>query len=239
MCLPCALGLFGAVSGDVVCLLTYLASTWLTGLLALLGAVTDTVTVFATQHAVDLDTLDGDDFIWAVTLDVTELVAVATLGDTTIDSQTGISETLEVDFWRFWPHGEELGALRLLGHVEADSVRLADLTLEVDDGPCLFDCLLQADEVDFKVALAELLLQAEVCSGWDRLSKNLDAIAEVVEILLIRSLLQHGPCFGFGLVRDVGVVDGLGVLAFDSVVALLETLSADLGFLGTVTSLMT
>ena len=227
------------VFGHVISGTAFVASTGFAWLLALLSAVTDAMTILITQHAVDLDTIDDNDFVRAIALHVTHLAAVGAFGDATIDGQTSLRETLEVGSRSLGPLLEELWALRFLGEVEADGVLLTNLTLKVDNGPGLFDSLLQADEIDLVAALAELLLHLQICEGRASLGEDLDTVSEVIEVFLVGGFLEHGPGLTFGHVWNVGDVDDLSVLALNGIVALLEALTADLRLLGAVASLMT
>lgn len=106
--------------------------------------------------------------------------------------------------------------------------------MKVDVGPGLTSVFLHGDDVDLKTALAELLLQLLIGVLGDGLVENLDRIFEVVQVLVCASSLQHVPGLGLSLVSNVGVVQGLLVLALECFMTFLKAVLADLGLRRTI-----
>lgn len=124
-----------AILGHVIFRLTDLAST--TWLLAFLSTVSDTMTFLATQMAQNLGLLFLNLVLWASLGLVADFIAVFALVDTAVEGSTGIGKTGKVFLGSCRPLGDEGRTLSFVRLEVADSILLADFSLEVDVGPSI------------------------------------------------------------------------------------------------------
>ena len=187
-----------------------------TSRLALLTAVTNTMTFLTAQETSDGGLNTGHLLVRATTSRVTELIAVVALLDATVKRGTSVGKTSQVLFRRSGPLVEERRTLSLVGSEVADCVFLADFALKVHVCPGITMIFLHGNEVDAKSTAAALFLELLVGVIWARLGKDLDSFFEVTNVPLIAGLLQQSPRFIFALLRHVGFVKGFRVLALQS-----------------------
>ena len=189
--IPCLSGLVRTIFRHMISFLANLTSSWLSWLLSLLGAVSNSMTDLVTQSTLDLDTLNFDELIGTLSLGVAEDTTVVTLGNTSIDGDTSIREALDVLFGGFRPDVDHDRTLRLLGVLIGDGVLLANFALQCDDCMSFFHVwLLGSYQVDLEVAAAELLLDLEVCHLLVSFGKDLDAFFDIIEVSLVGSLFE-------------------------------------------------
>ncbi len=188
-----------------------------TGLAALLTAVANTMTFFATQEASDDRLNTGHSLVRAATRDMTQLVTIAALLHTTIKRSASISKTGEILFSGGGPLVKQSGALSLVGGEIADCELLSDIALKVDVCPCFHACsfviFLHGNHVDGVLASAELFLKLRVGVVWAGFGEDENGFLEVTDVALVAGLLEESPGFIFALLSDIGVVNCLGVLA--------------------------
>lgn len=75
------------------------------------------------------------------------------------------------------------------------------------------------DQVDVEATLAELLLKTRIGVVRRDLGQDLNGLLEVTNVTFVAGSLEQLPSFVLGHLSNMGIVDDLGVLAFDRSVA--------------------
>jgi hypothetical protein len=116
---------------------------------------------------------------------VTKLAAIVAFWNTTVERNAGVSKTSEILFGRLRPLVDKSRASGIRGGEVALSVLLANIALDVDNGPSLADVLLHGNEIDAEATLAELLLQLGVSVIWAGLAENGYGFLEVCDVTIL------------------------------------------------------
>jgi uncharacterized protein YebE (UPF0316 family) len=218
-----------AVLGHVANLTAVLALHVATTGSTRLGAVTDVVTILVAVGASHLELLDLLNFLRAVLLGVTNLIAVAADGDHLVHGEAGILKTLRVLLRSLGPAFSKEGAARLQTLLDGDLVSLACVTLQVDVGvDSGSDELLLGDEVVAEVGLTEALLKLRESELRGNLAVDPESLDKVVDITRVIGVDEVVPSsVTAGDIRQTGRVDGVLFSAVGSIVADLVALAAD------------
>lgn len=170
------------------------------------------MTFFTTQVASDGDLFPAGLFFRTGLALVSHLAAVVAFIHSTIEGGASIGEASKVFCSRSRPFRNEGRTLWLVRGEVADSILLANLTLEVDIGPCIAVIVLLSwnklsqsqirglsshggwttnhrNEVDVEAALAEFLFESGIRVVRGGLRENKDSFFEVGDIQVFARLL--------------------------------------------------
>lgn len=95
-------------------------------------------------------------------LGMTKLVAVGALGHQAINDMTGIGKAFKVGFWGLRPDRTVLTTSRLVRGLPGDTVSLLEIALRIHQDLGRLSLLLDSDEIDRDVQLAECLLKLNI-----------------------------------------------------------------------------
>ena len=134
-----------------------------------------------------------DHIIRAELLGVTEGIAVRALGHQAINDMTCISKALHVDLSTLWPNFTVLTTARLIRRMPGDAVGTLQVALRVHEELCWLSFLLDGDQEDRDVELAEGLLKIRVSDIRDSLEVLLSRQLAIDKITILGSLNKLSP----------------------------------------------
>lgn len=179
-------------------------------------------------------------FLRAFLRDMTKLLAVAALGNTTINWLTSIGKTLKILLWSCWPKVLLTRARRVRRETPSDRELLIKVALQVHVGVSNSKFLLISDQIDWNILGTESLLQSQVSSVRSSLNILMESFLDIIKISLLGTLLEIIPSFWSRNVLDVVACKLTGILTLNSLMTLLLAVSADgRGLAWTIGSAMT
>lgn len=176
--------------------------------------VPDTMTLFVAIEANDLDSLNLGLIIGTVLGHMAILLAIVTLGQTSVDRLTCVGEAGSVLLGVFGPELCLARSSRTCIEAVRNLILLVQVTLKVHVGNCAkHGGLLNGNQVDSDVLVAECSLQVLVGNLGCGLDIALDTLLDIIKVSDVGALNNHLPGILGSDIHDIVTVNSTRVLA--------------------------